>query len=67
MEEEKREKPSKSASSERENENMMAILSYLGILCLIPFLVFKDNDFVQYHAKQGLTLFIAEIATMLVG
>jgi len=48
------------------NENLIAILSYIGILFLIPLLVSKDNAFAQFHAKQGLVLFIAEIATFLI-
>ncbi len=43
------------------DKNLIAILSYLGILFLIPLLAAKDNPFAQYHAKQGLVLFIAEI------
>ena len=39
----------------------MAILSYIGILALIPFLSEKKNKFVIYHAKQGMNLFICEI------
>ncbi len=50
----------------KEQNNMIAILSYIGILFVIPLLVEKDNDFVQYHAKQGMTLFIAEIVTMFI-
>ena len=36
----------------------IAILSYLGILCLIPLLLKKDSKFVKFHAKQGLILLI---------
>lgn len=51
----------------KENEkDLTAILSYVGILFLVPLLVSKDNAFVQFHAKQGLVLFLAEIATVLV-
>ena len=39
----------------------MAIISYLGPLCLVPFLVSKESKFSQYHAKQGLNLFVIEI------
>ncbi len=48
------------------SENLIAILSYIGILFLIPLLVSKDNTFAKFHAKQGLVLFIAEIATSLI-
>ena len=43
----------------REQDKVMLILSYLGILSLIPLLTVKDSDFVKYHAKQGLVLGIA--------
>jgi len=39
----------------------MAILSYFGPLCLIPYLSSKDSKFVQFHAKQGLNLFVIEL------
>lgn len=39
----------------------MSILSYLGILALIPYLTEKNNSYVRYHAVQGLNLFIIEI------
>ncbi len=63
MNEEKPQTPQKSSGGDN---NMIAILSYIGILFLVPMLAAKDNDFAQYHAKQGLVLFIAEIATMLI-
>ncbi|MBU4512071.1 DUF4870 domain-containing protein [Patescibacteria group bacterium] len=49
-----------------EGENLIAILSYIGLLFLVPLLASKDNAFAKFHAKQGLTLFIAEIATFLI-
>jgi len=48
------------------DKNLIAILSYFGIFFLIPMLAVKNNPFAQYHAKQGLVLFIAEIATTLI-
>lgn len=36
----------------------MAILSYIGILALIPFFAEKNNKYVVYHAKQGMNLLI---------
>ena len=48
------------------DKNLIAILSYFGILFLIPMLAVKDSPFVKFHVKQGLVLFIAEIATTLI-
>ncbi len=39
----------------------MLILSYLGILALIPLLVEKDDPEVQWHAKHGLVLMVSWI------
>lgn len=39
----------------------MSYLAYIGVLVLIPFFAEKSNRFVQYHARQGLILFILEV------
>ena len=39
-----------------------AVIGYLGILCLVPLLLKKENKFALFHGKQGLVIFIAEIA-----
>ena len=44
-----------------ENRTIMIVLSYLGLLALIPLLVEKDDAEVQWHAKHGLVLTVAEI------
>jgi fumarate reductase subunit D len=48
------------------NRNVMLVLSYLGILALIPLLVEKEDREVQWHAKNGLVLFVAYIAAWFV-
>lgn len=40
-----------------ENKGVAAI-GYLNILFLIPLLLKKDSPFAQFHAKQGLYLFV---------
>ena len=37
----------------------MALLSYFGILVLVPILVAKHSPFARFHANQGLNLMIA--------
>ncbi|MBF0191948.1 MAG: hypothetical protein HQL99_12540 [Magnetococcales bacterium] len=37
---------------------MMAALSYMGILCLVPVLLNKTDRFIDFHARQGLVLWI---------
>jgi uncharacterized membrane protein len=42
-------------------------LAYLGILIIIPFLTEAHKDpFVKFHLKQGLSLIIGWVATMIV-
>ena len=43
------------------NRGLMLVLSYLGILAIIPYVVEKNDPEVQWHAKHGLVLFVAEI------
>lgn len=51
----------KKAASGGDNDKLMGVLAYLGILVLVPLLAAKESKFAQYHAKQGLTLFVVEI------
>lgn len=41
------------------DEKLLGILSYLGILVLVPLLLKSDSAFVKAHVKQGLALLIA--------
>lgn len=43
-----------------ENKNVAAI-GYVWILCLVPLLLKRKSSFAQFHAKQGLVLFIIEL------
>jgi fumarate reductase subunit D len=54
------------AETVREQDKVMLILSYLGILSLIPLLTVKDSEYVKWHAKQGLTLSLGAFVVMLV-
>ena len=49
-----------------EDNKILAAISYLGILVLIPLLMKKESKFVKEHAKQGLVLFIAGIVLWIV-
>ncbi|MBD9094049.1 MAG: zinc ribbon domain-containing protein, partial [Bacteroides oleiciplenus] len=42
-----------------EENKVMAILAYFGILVFIPILAAKESKFARYHANQGLILFMA--------
>jgi uncharacterized membrane protein len=43
------------------NRSIMIVLSYLWLLALVPLLVEKDDREVQWHAKHGIVLMVAEI------
>ncbi len=44
-----------------DDNKIIAALSYIGVLFLIPLLAKRDSKFCQEHAKQGLILFIVWI------
>ena len=46
------------------NRNVMIVLAYLWVLALIPLLVEKHDAEVQWHAKHGLVLTIAELVLL---
>lgn len=43
------------------NRSLMIILSYIGPLGIVPLLAEKEDREVQWHAKNGLAIFVAEI------
>jgi len=50
-----------------DDNKLIAALSYLGLLCLIPLLAKKDSKFAQENGKQGLVLLLAWVALMVIG
>src|SRR5262245_54980973 len=46
-----------------DQDRVLLVLSYLGILALVPFLTAK-KEFVQWHARQGLLLFGVSLTTL---
>lgn len=43
------------------DQNIMAALSYVWIISLIMLVVKRNDDFVQFHAKQGVILLLLSI------
>ena len=43
------------------NRTFMIVLSYLWILFLVPLLVEKEDQEVQWHARHGLVISVAEL------
>jgi uncharacterized membrane protein len=44
-----------------EQNKIMAVLAYIGILFLVPLLAAPQSKFARYHANQGVVLFLATI------
>ncbi len=57
----KKESKKTSTNPDVEANKNIAALSYIWILCLVPLLSKKNSEFAQFHAKQGLILFIIEL------
>src|SRR3954462_7288475 len=58
--------PPGGAAPQSSDRTVMLVLSYLGILCLIPLLTKKDDPEVQWHAKNGTALFGAEVIVVII-
>lgn len=48
-------------------DRLMAALSYVWILFVIPFVLRHDHKFVYNHAKQGMGLFVLEVILFSIG
>ena len=44
-----------------EQNKVFGILSYIGILVLVPILAAKDSQYARFHANQGLVLLITDV------
>ena len=43
-----------------------ALIGYISVLCLVPLILKRDNKFALFHGKQGLVLFILEVAAAII-
>ncbi|PWB38907.1 MAG: hypothetical protein C3F02_01430 [Parcubacteria group bacterium] len=44
-----------------EENKLISALAYISIICLVPLFLKRESKFAQFHAKQGLILFIIEL------
>ncbi|HZT76789.1 MAG TPA: hypothetical protein VFA27_09035 [Vicinamibacterales bacterium] len=49
---------------ESPNRGVMIVLAYLWPLALVPLLLEKDDPEVQWHAKHGIVLMLAELVLL---
>ena len=43
----------------------LSALSYLGILCFVPLIVNKEDEYVLFHSRQGLVLWMWSVLSLL--
>lgn len=58
--------PADAPSHTGQKNTIMAVLSYVGPLVIVSYLMAKDDPFVKFHIRQGAVLFAIEIAISLV-
>ena len=42
------------------SSQLLSMLAYMGFLCLVPLLVNRNDDYVGFHTRQGLVIWITE-------
>lgn len=40
---------------------LLAMLSYVGILSIVPLVISGNNSYIQFHARQGIVLWLWEL------
>jgi len=54
-------------SAVSQEDKIWAALSYIWILALVALLFKRQSGYVQFHAKQGIVLLIAEVILWIIG
>ncbi|MGZ5431635.1 MAG: DUF4870 domain-containing protein [Thermoanaerobaculia bacterium] len=58
--------PPPGGTSPSSDRTLMVVLSYLGLLALIPYLTKKDDPEIHWHAKNGVGLLILDVVVWVV-
>lgn len=45
---------------------LWTVLAYVWVFAFVPYFLKRKNEFVQFHAKQGVVIFITELILILV-
>ncbi len=48
-------------SRQQSEDAVLLVLSYVGLLALVPYLVAKDREPIRFHARQGLALALLQV------
>ena len=66
--EENRSSPEYPAGEQSKTENKaLAALSYLSILCVLPYVFTPNDEYAKYHARQGMKLMVFGIMADVIG
>lgn len=52
--------------TQKQETNIMALISYIGPLCLIPFFKKEQDEFIKFHMRQGMVIFACELITWVI-
>ena len=58
---ENQQNPSSNTPNPVQNRTLMAVLSYIGPLVIVSYVMGKHDPFVKFHIRQGLVLFSIEV------
>ena len=58
--------PNSQNNPEVQEGKFFALISYISFLCIFSLVLKNDNKFAVSHGKQGLVLFVFEVATFLI-
>lgn len=58
--------PPTGGTSPSSDRTLMVVLSYLGLLALIPYLTKKEDPEIHWHAKNGVGLLIMDVVVWVV-
>lgn len=59
-------KDQKASDSTIQEGKFFAAIGYIFILCFVPLVLKRDNQFAQFHGRQALVLFIFELAASII-
>ncbi|MBF0283530.1 MAG: hypothetical protein HQL51_03630 [Magnetococcales bacterium] len=46
------------------SSKIMAAMSYMGILCMVPLIMHRNDPYVRFHARQGAILWVWEVVAI---
>ena len=46
------------------SSQLLSMLAYIGCLCLAPLLINRSDNYVSFHTRQGLVIWITEVSAV---